>query len=212
MSCPPLESMGRFAVVVVDPPWNSGGFLSRIADGTGQGPDTHDEHDYDVMTLSEIAALPIPAILADDAWLFLWATQSTLPDAISLLPAWDVQYAMTMIWHKHFGAKPSQRPTYNAEFIVVGKKGKPKFLTTRGFDVCYAWPHERRKDCHPNGWGHAVYENSAKPEGFYDLLRRTTQGPRIDLFNRRIIAGFQGWGHESPMDDGGHDHYQKVLL
>ena len=37
-----------------------------------------------------------------------------------------------------------------------------------------------------------------KPDEFYNLIREMSPEPRIDVFSRRIIAGFDCWGDESP--------------
>ena len=53
-----------------------------------------------------------------------------------------------------------------------------------------------------DGAGH-----SEKPEAFYDLLRSIypTDEPMVDIYNRRNIAGFDGWGMESPHQNPSSD-------
>ena len=101
-----------------------------------------------------------------------------------------------MVWIKNGGIQLPQGPAFNAEYIQVGKRGKPQFFSTKAFDAANYWPRS----------GH-----SAKPEGFYDLWRRVTPGPRLDIFGRRRIAGFESWGNEAPDGPALPDYYQMVL-
>ena len=41
-----------------------------------------------------------------------------------------------------------------------------------------------------------VREHSRKPDEFYDLVRRASPGPRIDIFSREKRDGFDQYGHE----------------
>lgn len=213
----PLEEMGKFATVVVDPPWD-------IAFGGKDADDNHRRREvaikngkprtkpdrsggysaggytglpYVSMSLDEIQRLPIPVLLTDPALVFLWTTQAMLPFAFGVVDGWGLAYAYTMTWHKPSGPKPLTRPMYNSEFIVVGQRSVPMYLDHKAFVTANYWRDK----------GH-----SEKPEGFYDLLRRVTPGPRLDIFGRRKIAGFTSWGNEAPEGEPDGDHYQQVLL
>ena len=148
----PLEEMGKFATVVVDPPWE----MVKIERDVR--PNQHG-FDYPTMTYDEIAACNLP--LSNDALVFCWTTQKHLPATFDILNAWGLKYRFTMVWHKPGGFQPVGLPQHNAEFVVVGACGNPKFLDTRAFNMANNWPRG---------------VHSEKPEGFYDLLRRVTPG------------------------------------
>lgn len=188
--------MGRYAIVVIDPPWDipfgpilpKGGQWSR----NGMLP----ELPYDVMSLEELAALPVGETLADDALLFCWTVNRMLPHTFALIESWGAAYWFTMTWHKSNGMQMPQSPKYNGEWIVVGRKGRPRFTEITAFWTVNSWPSGA---------------HSEKPEGFYDLLRRVTPGPRLDIFGRRRIAGFESWGKQAPPGLALPDHYQQVM-
>ena len=183
-----LDQLGRYATVVIDPPWQQGSIgLSQYARNLT----------YATMSVDDIAALPVGATLDDDAFLFVWAVNKHLGDAIGLLDIWGVKYSFTMTWVKSKGAQYPGGPSFNAEWIIVGRKGSPAFRDTRAFTTANYWPMR----------GH-----SEKPDGFYDLLRRITEGPRLDVFGRRSIAGFESWGDEAPEGEALPEHYQQVLI
>ena len=181
--------MGKFATVVIDPPWD-------IELGWNQDHG-HYPVNYATMSLSEIAAIPLQAIADKDCMVFAWTTQAFLPHTFSIVEQWGFRYGYTMTWIKNGGINPVGRPQYNSEFVIVGLKGSPHLLDTRAFNTAMHWPRGA---------------HSEKPEGFYDLLRRVTPGPRLDIFGRRRIAGFESWGNEAPDGPALPDHYQQVLL
>jgi len=150
------------------------------------------------MTLPELAALPVPAVLESHAFVFLWTINRFLKEAFELLEVWGLKYMCTMAWHKPHGPKPVGYPIYNMEHILVAKKGSPSFLETTAFTTANFWEAPRNYNAAPGAWGRQI-ENCTKPEGFYDLLRRVTPAPRLDVFSRRRIEGFDRWGNESPV-------------
>ena len=210
----PLEDMGRFKTVVVDPPWDVTWYSNtltlesrdqlrqkQLSERKGLGLKRmpgYVQMPYPTMSLDEIKALPIPEVLEPDGLVFLWTTMKMLPHAFGVLEAWLVEYDYTMTWHKSRGPKPLNKPMYNAEFVLVGKQGRPHYLEEKMLFTSNSWSSPR--------------VHSHKPEGFYDLLRRVTPEPRMDVFARRQIAGFTPWGDEVPEGEPLSNHYQTVML
>ncbi len=167
------ELEGVFDVVVIDPPWP----MEKIE--RDERPN-QTEFDYPTMSEGELAALDLHC--ADDCHVWLWSTQKFLPMAFRLLGAWGLKYVCTFVWHKPGGFQPIGLPQYNCEFALYARMGTPSFLDTKAFPTCF----KAQRGAH-----------SEKPEGFYDVVRRVTAGRRLDMFNRRKIKGFTGWGKEA---------------
>ena len=136
------------------------------------------------MSLQEIADLQVP--LTDDGIVFLWTTQKFLPNSFEILANWGLKYRFTMVWHKNGGIQPYNCAQFNCEFVLVGSKGNPIFNDLKSFKTAF---HGKRK-------GHSV-----KPKEFYDTIMRVTLPPRLDMFNRNVIHGFDGWGNESDLNE-----------
>lgn len=161
--------------IVCDPPWPMEKLLREVR------PNQVD-FDYPTMTIDEIKALKDALPAADDCHLFLWTTQKFLPAALEVVAAWGFRYVLTMVWHKPGGFQPVGLPQYNCEFALYARKGAPEFIDTRDFFCCFEAPRR---------------EHSRKPDEFYDVIRRVTEGPRIDMFSREPRDGFGQWGNET---------------
>ncbi|MEO5366653.1 MAG: MT-A70 family methyltransferase [Magnetococcus sp. WYHC-3] len=164
---------GEYDVVVVDPPWEIEKIQRDVAP-------TQIGLDYPTMSLDEIRSINIPA--KDNCHLFLWTTHRYLPESFSVLTAWGFKYVCCFVWHKNGGFQPFGLPQYNCEFVLYARKGCPKFSSTKEFSVCF---NAKRT------------KHSEKPDEFYELLRKVTVGKRVDMFNRRAIKGFDGYGNET---------------
>jgi len=165
-----------FRTIVIDPPWPMEKIRRDVA------PDQIDM-DYKTMSIEEIKKFPINNFVQKDGCqIYVWTTQKFLPITFDILKGWGFDYFFTMIWHKNGGFQPFNLPQYNAEFVLFGSKGSLKFTTTKSFFCAF---NANRK------------EHSRKPDEFYDLVKRVSPEPRIDIFSREKRDGFEQYGYEA---------------
>ena len=55
---------------------------------------------YETLTTNAICAVPVAAILADRAHLYLWVPNALLPDGLRVMAAWGFQYKTNIVWEK----------------------------------------------------------------------------------------------------------------
>lgn len=189
-------SSGRYTVIYADPPWSYRDRRDKPAVYGGNprprmqgGAAAH----YPTMALDDIKSLPVPEIAADDAVLFLWATAPLLPEAIEVMQAWGFEYkTVGFVWVKT--NRRSGTPFLgmghwtraNAEFCLLGVRGKPKRVDATVRSVVIA----------------PVREHSRKPDEVRERIERLMGDvPRIELFARERPAGWDVWGLEVPDEE-----------
>ena len=83
----------KYEVILIDPPW---AYYLRQGQ-TGRRNTTP----YPTMTLEEIKKIPVQDLGAEDAILWLWVTNSHLPDAFEIVKEWGFQYKVLLTWVKN---------------------------------------------------------------------------------------------------------------
>jgi len=139
---------------------------------------------YELMTDEQIINFPIDDFADNNCDLFLWVVQSKIPTAVRLIEKWGFKYHCILTWDKTngIGLNGFHRKT---ELVIYAYRGKMGIDRGKGKYI-------------PTLFKEKLTEHSVKPNIFYNLIRDRTQEPRIDIFNRRKILGFDGWGNESP--------------
>lgn len=138
---------------------------------------------YATMATSEIAAMPVRDLAAENAHLYLWATAAMLPDALDVMNAWGFGYRTAAVWVKVTAAgAPDGRGLGNYhrnahELLLFGVRGRLSTAVQQPNVIM-----ERKR-------GH-----SRKPETAYRLIERASPAPRLELFARRRRRGWTVWG------------------
>jgi len=170
-AAPPPD--GKYKTIVVDPPWPVKKILRDKRPNQGA-------FDYPTMTIEEIKAFPL-ADMADESGchVYMWTTHKFLPTAFEIFQQWGVKYQCLLTWSKNVGMTPFSF-MYSTEHVLFGRIGSLDLLK-----------NGERLDFQAK-----VTKHSEKPEAFYDLVRKVSPGPRIDVFARRDIDGFERYGNE----------------
>jgi N6-adenosine-specific RNA methylase IME4 len=164
-----IDSGKKFSTVYADPPWQY----------SNQGTRAATNNHYETMTISDIAALPIASLVADNAHLHLWTTNAFLFDAKSIMEAWGFQYKSCFIWVKpQMGIGNYWRVSH--EFMLLGVRGSCPFMDRSQM----SWAAIDRT------------KHSAKPEVVAQKIEKTSPGPYLELFGRQTREGWTVWGNE----------------
>ena len=153
---------GGFATILVDPPW----------------PLQSGEKHYRTMSLARIKALPVGALAARDAHLWLWTTNALLPKAYEVAEAWGFTVRSPLTWVKFRLGLGGRYQLRNAtEQLLFCTRGKAP-LGSRS---------------QPTWFNAPVQEHSRKPAEQFAIIERVSPGPYLELFARRRPESNQPW-------------------
>lgn len=136
------------------------------------------------MKTSDIAALPVCEIAEDNCHLYLWATNNHLQDAFQVMAAWGFEYKTMITWLKDKKGL-GQYFRGKTEHCLFGVRGNLPYKTMDG------------KRCQGvTGFYAPRREHSRKPEEMREMIELVSYGPRIELFARQRVDGWDAWGNE----------------
>ena len=168
----------KYRTIYADPPWP---LKWQANKQHGMKP-----LQYPTMTIAEIASLPVKDIADDCSTLYLWTTNQFLHEALGIVRIWGFQYRMLWTWCKNNGM--GGHPRNATEHIIIASRGSNKTLG-RNAKATLNWAE------------HPRLKHSEKPELFRQLIEKFGAEPRIELFARRRIGGWDAWGNEVPKEE-----------
>ena len=187
----------KYKIIYADPPWSYNSKKPTTAKRpSAMGVSLTPDYYYKVMNLEEIKKLPVQKISDDDCVLFLWATNPLIREALEVMEAWGFKYITMITWHKTNSKGMGYWFRGYTEHLLFGKKGKIKSFRSMVHNL-----QEAKFEKH-----------SKKPDLFRKMIESVTKelNPRIELFARQKIEGWDSWGDEIPK--GTQKKLQKIEI
>ena len=182
--------MTKYQIIYADPPWKFG---SKSYQDSGRDMLKLEDTQYKTMTVSDLKRLPIQGITHDDCALFLWTTDAHIKEAIETIEAWGFKYkTIAFVWLKKY---ESGSYVYNFAPWTM-KSHEICLLGTKGVLGKY------KKANNIKGLVEAVRtKHSKKPQEVRENIERLFGDlPRIELFARERVEGWDVWGNEVESD------------
>ena len=179
--------MKKYQIIYADPPWQ---YSDELVPG-GAG------NEYKTLSLKDILALRVPDLVDENAHLYLWVTNPFLQEGLEVVKAWGFKYMQMITWVKMSKAgTPAMGLGYYfrgcTEQVLFGVRGKLPKLTSSLKNVLFS---TRGK-------------HSEKPREFRDIIvQHSGDLPRVELFARTKVAGWDAWGNEIE----GSSEIEKIL-
>src|SRR5262249_4578816 len=157
------------------PPWRFKNRTGKIA------PEHRRLRRYNTMSTEEICAIPVQQFTGPRSHLYLWVPNAMLLEGLKVLEAWGHRYVTNLLWLK---VRKAGEPGGGGvgfyfrnvtELLLFGVKGSLRTLGPGRSQVNVIITRKQ--------------EHSRKPDEQYDLIRRCSPGPYLELFARKKVEG-----------------------
>ncbi len=183
-----VEELGGYTVLYADPPWQ---YNDKGSNGAA-------EKHYSTMSIEEVCAMPVARLAAPTSALFLWAVGPMLPEAFMVMKAWGFTYkTVAFNWIKSKNAKDffglGRWTRQNAEYCLLGIRDRPERQSASVRQVLFGIEEMTL--------GAPLQRHSRKPDEARDrIVTLLGDVPRIELFARAKVEGWDAWGDEVQCD------------
>jgi len=172
----------KYSIIYADPPWSYRVWSKK---GEGRSAESH----YHTMRKEDIFNLPMLDITDKDCVLFLWVTCPCLEQGLETIRHWGFTYktvaftwvkrnkkALSWFWGMGYWTRA------NTELCLLATRGHPKRVSAAVHQVIDT----------------PVEIHSKKPDEARErIIRLMGDIPRIELFARQRVDGWDAWGNEA---------------
>lgn len=147
---------------------------------------------YETMNTDDICNLPIKDLKTDDAICFMWATFPNIGEALKVMESWGFTYkTAAFVWIKKnkksntnfWGMGAYTRANAEVCLLGISKKTKAKEIVKSNA------VHQIVES--------VIEEHSKKPDEVRNrIIKLLGDLPRIELFARQSVEGWDCWGNE----------------
>lgn len=170
----------KYQIIYADPPWS---YNDKALSGN-RGAICK----YPVQSLDWIESLPVKDLADKDCVLFLWVTMPKLNECWNIIPLWGFTYkTVAFTWIKKNKKTDSlfwgmgSWTRANAEVCLLATRGKPRRVSASVHSVIES----------------PISEHSKKPNIVRNrIVELCGDIPRIELFARQKLEGWDSWGNE----------------
>ena len=176
--------MKKYQIIYADPPWKY----------SFSGTRAEKDDDYSTMKVDEICSLGIDLRphLDNDCVLFIWMIWNRLEDCLKVIKSWGFEYkSCAFTWVKKNKASDTWFwgmggwTRANSEVCLIATRGKPSRLSASVHSVIDT----------------PIEAHSKKPDEIRDrIVQLLGDLPRIELFARQKVEGWDCWGNEVESD------------
>lgn len=166
----------KYSIIYADPPWEV-----KAGPGWNSNGKSRDLF-YPTMTLQQITDLPVQNISEKDCVLFLWVINKYIEQSYQIARKWGFNPTCLLTWCKPaHGLGLGGTFVQTSEHLLFCRRGTLKSLQR----IDTSW------------FLHKRHEHSVKPSLFRETITKAFGDlPRIELFARQRVDGWDAWGNE----------------
>ena len=172
----------KYQIIYADPPWKYQGEMmnSSVTDH------------YQWASLEDICKIPVKDIADNNCILFMWVTMPKLNEFMDVVKAWGFTYkSCAFVWVKlnkndmGYFMGQGRWTRANPEICILATKGKSKRISASVRQLIVT----------------SIQEHSQKPAEVRNrIIQLVGDLPRIELFARQKVDGWDCWGNEVKSD------------